>query len=422
MRYILSIFLIFAIFGSSVADELRKKKIKILAEAFRNVRIQRELKKRKLQEAQSTSSVSNSTEPEDNTNATEPIKEVDPESPVSTKGTTTGNPTANLQIVKFHNFEATSEKAFRFGVFFFFFKRKIATKVRFRLRVTQNSRRIRSLADETVAESVPTECTVKNTALADTIPDDGKNIDYDCSANTEKVNAKKAKVALNTDVAMELVDKNNQKETLGFENLNFKGNSADDSSNLQNAEDMPDKSVDLNDIELLSSDKTSFRLKGIADPKDGLKKDDKIPFKIQNKQSDGKLLTGEITCIVESTDTSSGDTILECTGDANTDMKNINSLTGSNSDYSLTLYVKDWQNTDTPLQTGKYYPGGNDGQSNNIMYRKNSSGLSGGAIAGIVIACVVVLAAASIAAIMLRKPTPPIDNTTVVGLKTVDNI
>ena len=56
------------------------------------------------------------------------------------------------------------------------------------------------------------------------------------------------------------------------------------------------------------------------------------------------------------------------------------------------------------------------------MYRKNSSGLSGGAIAGIVIACVVVLAAASIAAIMLRKPTPPIDNTTVVGLKTVDNI
>ena len=201
----------------------------------------------------------------------------------------------------------------------------------------------RSLADETVAESVPTECTVKNTALVDTIPDDGKNIDYDCSANTEKVDATKAKVALNTDVNMELEDKSGQKETLDFGNLNFKGNSADDSSNLQNAEDMPDKSVDLNDIELLSSDKTSFRLKGIADPKDGLKKDDTIPFKIQNKQSDGKLLTEEIKCTVESTDTSSGDTILECTGNANTDMQNINSLTGSNSDYSLTLYVKDWQ-------------------------------------------------------------------------------
>ena len=55
-------------------------------------------------------------------------------------------------------------------------------------------------------------------------------------------------------------------------------------------------------------------------------------------------------------------------------------------------------------------------------YRKNSSGLSGGAIAGIVIACVVVILAASIAAILLRKPKPPIDNTTVVGLNTTDNI
>lgn len=64
----------------------------------------------------------------------------------------------------------------------------------------------------------------------------------------------------------------------------------------------------------------------------------------------------------------------------------------------------------------------NTNPSSNAYYRKTSSGLSGGAIAGIVIACVVVLAAASIAAIMLRKPSPPIDNTTVVGLKTVENI
>ena len=57
------------------------------------------------------------------------------------------------------------------------------------------------------------------------------------------------------------------------------------------------------------------------------------------------------------------------------------------------------------------------GGSGNRYYSKSSSGLSGGAIAGIVIACVVALAAASIAAIMLRKPAPPIDNTTVVNLK-----
>ena len=61
---------------------------------------------------------------------------------------------------------------------------------------------------------------------------------------------------------------------------------------------------------------------------------------------------------------------------------------------------------------------------NNVVYRKNSSGLSGGAIAGIVIACVVALIAASIVALMLRKPTvtPPIDNTTAVQLRSVDNL
>ena len=57
-----------------------------------------------------------------------------------------------------------------------------------------------------------------------------------------------------------------------------------------------------------------------------------------------------------------------------------------------------------------------------FSYRKSSSGLSGGAIAGIVIACVVALITASLAAIILRKPSQPIDNTTVVGLKTIENM
>ena len=64
--------------------------------------------------------------------------------------------------------------------------------------------------------------------------------------------------------------------------------------------------------------------------------------------------------------------------------------------------------------------GGRDSGTSNT-YRKSSSGLSGGAIAGIVIACVAVLIAAAVAAIMLRKPSPPIENTTVVDLKQ-DNI
>ena len=75
--------------------------------------------------------------------------------------------------------------------------------------------------------------------------------------------------------------------------------------------------------------------------------------------------------------------------------------------------MDDYNNTNTV----DYYTTGS-----NAKYRKKSSGLSGGAIAGIVIACVVVLVAASIAAIMLRKPSPPIDNSTAIGLKSTDNL
>ena len=69
---------------------------------------------------------------------------------------------------------------------------------------------------------------------------------------------------------------------------------------------------------------------------------------------------------------------------------------------------------------------GSDNKGNtyrsNPIYKKSSSGLSGGAIAGIVIACAVVLIIASIIAMMLRKPSIPIKNdSSVAELRTIDN-
>ena len=56
-----------------------------------------------------------------------------------------------------------------------------------------------------------------------------------------------------------------------------------------------------------------------------------------------------------------------------------------------------------------------------ILVKKNSSGLSGGVSAGIVIVYAVVLIAASFVFMKLKKQKPPLDNTTVIGLKKVDN-
>ena len=65
MRYIFSIFLIFAIFGLSLSDELRQKKIQLMAKIIRNTRALEKIRKRMLQETRPTSApepYSNSTE------------------------------------------------------------------------------------------------------------------------------------------------------------------------------------------------------------------------------------------------------------------------------------------------------------------------------------------------------------------------
>ena len=415
MRYIFSLFLIFTIFGFSLTNKQRPKKVKLIAKAIKNLRDQKE-KKRVLQEAQQTS-VANNTSGED-TKAEEPPKEIDKDEPVSTQGTQVGSTYSTIQVIRFHTFKAVS-KVITFGVYFFFYRRPIAMSVLFRLRVTKNTRRFRSLDEDPEAETVPTLCNLTEPSLAGQMADSGKKVDYNCRAETEKINATISNITLNTDVDMRVVNKNGTTETVNFEEVNFKGNSSEQASSLQEVEETNQKEVDLEDVELAKQGKNSFQLKGKAQTPNVLKNGDQIPFKISSYDGENATIK-DITCSVTSTDESSGETILDCSGEVNTTMSDLHLSSGSTSNYTATLNVKDWENNSDRIATGQYYTSGSS--TNNIVYRKNSSGLSGGAIAGIVIACVVVLAAASIAAIMLRKPTPPIDNTTVVGLKTEENM
>ena len=58
------------------------------------------------------------------------------------------------------------------------------------------------------------------------------------------------------------------------------------------------------------------------------------------------------------------------------------------------------------------------------IYKKSSSGLTGGAIAGIVIACVVAILAITAIALLTRKPSVPINpnSSSEVGISSQDNL
>ena len=191
-------------------------------------------------------------------------------------------------------------------------------------------------------------------------------------------------------------------DSLDFSEINFNGNSSEESQNLQQNTKTISSTVSLKDAEA-SVDTSNKLTTGTT-----------VPLSILTETSSGDSENIEYDCTVKST--SPGE--LDCDTSSyplKTTVQNLHLSTGTTSDNTLvTVYMKDYNRNSTDIIT--------TGSSSRYTYNKSSSGLSGGAIAGIVIACVAVLLAASIAAIMLRKPAPPIDNTTVVGLKTVENV
>ena len=109
---------------------------------------------------------------------------------------------------------------------------------------------------------------------------------------------------------------------------------------------------------------------------------------------------------------------------------NLHRASGEVGDTSLTLNLgqgKDGVDVDpnksspSPSPSSSSSSSSNEPQKNPTNYRKNSSGLSGGSIAGIVIACAAALIIATIVALVLKSPKAPVNNnSSIVGLKTDD--
>lgn len=414
--------------------------------AQRIARVGKIFREKKLRELQSDESV--------DTDSGAGNNKVDPEAtafPISVDDATTSSTvynrksskssssskTSTLKVNKFYNYhiEPARPNLIKYNTLFSFLNVIIVRIIKLRLTIAYGLRRLRNL-DEANGESVPSTCTINNTDLVGK-NGTGSNIKYDCEATAGQNASTISSVSVDPKSDLKL-----DNITYPLEDVTFNGNSSEEATNLVSTEgvNIEGDPIEIRDADItVEEDKVVFTGTVAGDEGASTAKamyDGKETFTmlLSNFSSGTENIENfeEYDCQISSytADGDNGKVDMTC----ETPNKNLKNPDAFNFDDSLsigdrvvTLHMKEgvstpvnWEVVSTDTNTTTTDATKTDAV-NNISYRKNSSGLSGGAIAGIVIACAVVLIAASIVAMMLRKPAPPLDNTTVVGLKTVDN-
>ena len=425
MRYILSFLLFCLIFQNIVSQKLSRVQLTEIGLFLRD----NKQKLRKLQNTDTTEDTSGPTLPEpepytmplpgqpENVPATANNSEVPFNTTVSSVPKRTGNKKAPVQFSKFYGFQPgpNGRGLFKFNVLFYLM-RIIPKYIIFRLRITYGARlRNLALGDSGTAESVRSDCTADDKVGVDA-SSTGENVKFTCEANSTG-DVSTANVQVNTDVPLTIVEADGSTSTLGFDNINFNGNAAEEAANLGKVQDLTEWHI-LKDT-VVSLDGQYLVLSGTDEAQDlrrlDLSESDPIIMQLSNQNNENNASDSYSCNYVKGTPAQ-----LRCDAsnkELKTSDQDLQASSGSPSSTNGTLVQVQMKNP----SNGTAFTVGGGGSGTGNTYRKSSSGLSGGAIAGIVIACVVVLVAAAIAAIMLRKPTPPVENTTVAELRT-DNI
>ena len=323
--------------------------------------------------------------------------------------TNTDSPVA-LQVRKFHKFEKKN-KSIKFGLFLYYLNMPIAETVIMRLAIKYNTRRLRSLqSDQITGESTPTTCQIKNDFRNRIGKNgDGENIDYDCTAQTSVDTSKIQNVVLDPTMPMVV-----GKSAISFNDVEFTEDSKDGTQNLLDISSVPSGILDETTASMIDN---KLIIKGILKPSDTLNQNQNFDLELYDL-SNNEMKT--VSCKVNEIKTNSGSCTIECDTVKTPLSTNLGNLTLAKSSNPEKLYLK--INTDKSKDQNQLITSESINNSN-VLSNKSSSGLSGGAIAGIVIACVAVLAAASVIAICLRRPKPVVDTTiTVMRLQNGENI
>ena len=391
MKFFWPILLICLVLGNSLKD---KEALHKVTKDYVFLKTLNELneknKNRKLQDTDTTDGEVSADDPP------KPISAADATAPMERNK---GNSSAPYQIKKFYGFKQNkADTFFSFHMFFSFLRKIIASYIKMRLRILYSASRLRNLED--AAQSVPSTCNISAGFQAG-IEGNGENIDYECNAPKDS-GRMVSNINLDTTVPMDIGG-----ETVPFDDVNFSDEADKQASNIATANSITDGWIVVNEF----TDK--FVIKGKPYPEPFLNsfvgKTINITFVTTSSRRRLEDKEQPYDCKVNSDTTD--ETEIQCDGVIETTRDNLKYARSD--DIYLSLVPN---SSSLPSEINA-----NSGSGSGSVYRKSSSGLSGGAIAGIVIACVVVLIAAAVAAIMLRKPSPPIDNTTAVDLKQ-DNI
>ena len=344
----------------------------------------------------------NSTEKE-NIAANDTAIKVDPSTPVSKETKNLDNKKSAVQINRFANYVRKGEdKKINFDTFFYLTKENIKS-IFFRIMVNYtDTNSLRILDDNVKAESDPTNCTINKSSLTGQTGSE-KLVEFNCEATTITQKENLDNVELDTDIPMIIFYENYENgtsETLSFNKVNFNGNSSIDAKALQSIKTVSQSGI-LEDAEVeLPVQNNYFKLYGTLNPSSLFSVNDKIPLSILTK-TDGKKGQKTFNCTVTQT---SPQCELQCDTETQPiksriqDMHLSEGITDSNK--LLTIKMKNWKNNVTAIETPTEY--------NGLSYKKSdSSGLSTGAIIGIIVAGVAVLLAVSIIAIVLKSRTKP---------------
>ena len=156
----------------------------------------------------------------------EPPTIVDANVPINTETKNLYKKAAPFQISRFANYEIKN-KQINYITFLNFYNHKIEKSIISRLRITY-LKNLRNLEEGIIAESVPSVCNIKNKILVSQ-DSAGNNVEYICEVPTLTDIQKLENVTLNTDISLIVPGESN---TYSFKDVNFNGNSSEDSNNL----------------------------------------------------------------------------------------------------------------------------------------------------------------------------------------------